>query len=448
MHPSAHSWLACASACGVVTLAVLYDALDPLLIVSLVVFAVATRTIIFDKAEGFHAVSPDICLQTLGFDDDGPKPAYFAYPSSNRTHVLDLFHQSVFKDHGFVRAHDSVPTDSKWSGPPFDTCWSKDESSGIAVFVTAMIVDEEKFDKDLVDGRKASLFYAEVEEPQTVEADGPSTTTNVELSIQMDESVLKLVAQFGRKDTVEVLLPKPTGNRTYFFVRSATRLEAGYFDPDESYIEPDADNINLRTQSKEVAGKVEKGSNHSIRINYGNPVKIQSLALFKTAVKVDDMKKVADAINRHTMLHNGIHRKAVVTYETQRKVQLEKARTPLVKNIQGACPEVTDWTTFDPFLATPECLAAIAKSCQHDPKQPSCKCWDKADSMYNSPKCVTMRSLFYGQGAAPATSASNTNPPTTNTQAAEKGPPKSIKDAPSHLFRTPPSFWEYIFNPQ
>jgi hypothetical protein len=455
-------WLRVFLACSVVASVITCDLLDPLIAISVVIFAVVARSV--SLRDVFHIAHTVENMETTAAKTNTstntsvpstgsvlqhiemPLPAnlkYFACPGTvsgtEPERVLDLVDQT-----GAFRLEKADALSPKWTGPKTSDLLppANGHEPRLSVFITL----DGRLNGDTISAseeERASLFLAYASDPD-LGAQGETSEKVIQLSIhEIPNGTLELRGEFG-SDSVNMPYPPPLGPRTHYLIRDESYLRIGFFDPINNSA---SESSQVQATSPALLPNEQFSRVNATERRIG---RIYSVVVYNTGMS-DYLTGVRQGLTKHTMLRNDMYRKIHDDLEGLRADIQKKKTTPLFSGLNNACPEVSDWTSFDPVGVSPECRDAIKVSCDTDSSQPNCKCWNEQYSLKDSPACVAMRAVF-GKVPTPAPSASavssSVQTPVTQTNdsstAATSGP---TVDPSTGTYVRPPSWWTYLTSP-
>lgn len=408
----------CLLASSVAALAVYFNIVNPIAVISVVIVAIAAKSA-FDRSErGLsehmttdEASKPGVAsiatsggaLSAHSFEMPSVDSLiHFAYPSVSTKdepqQIIDLVSQQ-----GFSYEPPPDATSPKWIGPPANVIMTNAVGSepALSVFVTlenGLQVDAlEESGTVSIDSPRTSLFMAYASDNST---DGSVKEKHIQLAVykladsqSLGGHRLVLHGRFG-DDEVQIAYVPTQYARTHFLIRDGSRLSIGYYDP---YMK-DAVVIEESVLAKSPSMSYD---NKPCIVNATkSPIgRIRSVVVYKQGMR-DHLQAILKGIASHTFLQNELYRRLFDDLSSLRKSVQESKSTAPVANVQQACSSVSDWTRFDPVSASEECRAAIDDSCKKDPSQPFCACW--TDELMHKPECVALRAVYSGQKLVPA----------------------------------------------
>lgn len=287
----------------------------------------------------------------------------------------------------FALSEASAPAAPRWTGPsaksvlPGPTAAPK-----MSVFVT---LDGSADAVSMVsDGDRASLFMAYASDTHS-SARGSASEKWVQLSVHAAEGAdgHELRATYG-DDVVSVAFPMLSHPRTCYLIRDERTLRVGYFDPNGRA----EDASSVETRQGPVLPSEQPIVINATGARIGG---IVSLIVYRDTVQ-DVMSQVRAGVARHALLDNAHYKTVRESLTSLNDEIMAQKRSPRYAGaaVADACADITDWTTFDPVLATQECRHAIRESCEDDPSQRYCKCWDDSFEQKESTECVALRAVF------------------------------------------------------
>ena len=310
----------------------------------------------------------------------------------------------------FAVSAQSKPAFPRWTGPSAKSVLpTAADAPGVSIFVT---LDGSSDAAALVaDGDRASLFLAYATDPPS-SARGDVAEKWVQLSVHgADDGGHELRAMYG-DDLVVVRFPPLSHPRTCYLVRDARTLRVGYFDPNgraddtasvdarQGHLLPSEAPVRVNATGAQIGG-------------------IVSVVVYADAV-FDVLDAVRAGIARHALLGNTHYRSVRESLTSLRdEISAQKQQPRYAgKAVASVCADITNRTTFDPVLASAACRDAIRESCEVDPSQRHCECWDDSFEQRDSAECVAQRTVF---GSEPAAAATNHAPPQDDRERAGPG---------------------------
>ena len=265
-----------------------------------------------------------------------------------------------------LTADQSVSSSHKWTGPSSAHFIGGD----ISAFVT---VDD-------------ALPDYEVNLLEFTGTDSEGDTVRLGLSVTGGVAP-EVVATLGPDARVAVPVTAHTSVRTFYVKYSKTTLAVGFFD---HYV---ARSQGVADLDHEV--RVLNGNEFPITLNKTMvKLRIRSVAIYAGVLGDEDDIAVREALRKMTFLKVDAYKKLHDSY-SELKTDLDERRTTApFAGVEADCGTV-DWSRYDPSSATPQCRSAILRSCQADPTQPLCGCWNTESSEYSTLQCMAYR-LFYG----------------------------------------------------
>ena len=349
---------------------------------------------------------------------------HFVTPTDDGTNCVDLVNGS--QEQPFAVTARSVPRAPIWAGPSAKSMMSTEsEQAKVSVFVTL----DGSMDTASVGtaiGARASLFLAYASDRRNTTR-GVASEKWVQLAVHgLASRGHELRATFG-DDVAAVEFPPTSHPRTVFMVRNAQSLRVGYFDPTGTA----EDGASTDSRQGPLLMSEQPVMINATGAQIGG---IISLVVYQDSVQ-DVVNQVRAGIARHTLLNNSHYREVRETVMNLNDEIDARKKQPRYAGagVADACADITDWTAFDPVLATSACRDAIRESCEDDPSQKHCRCWDDSFELKESVECAAMRAVFGADGEtiqAPATCAGPESPPAA---AVPLPPGKSWLSRPSWL---------------
>ena len=408
----------CLLASSVAALAVCFDIVNPIAVISVVIVAIASKAVL-DQSQGTvseHMTTGDAtqgdtvsnvssggALSAQSFDMPSlDNLIHFTYPSvaakDEPEQIIDLVSKQGFK-------YEPPPdaTSPKWIGPPANVIMSNAVGTepGLSVFVTlenGLQVDAlEESGTVSIDSPRTSLFMAYASDNNT---DGSVKEKHIQLAVykladaqSLGGHRLVLHGRFG-DDEVQIAYVPTQYARTHFLIRDGSRLTIGWYDPYMKNAVATEESVLAKSPSMSYDSKP------CIVNATKSPIgRIRSVVIYKQGMR-DHLQAILRGIASHTFLQNELYKRLFDDLSSLRKsVRDQKSNAP-VANVQQACSTVSDWTRFDPINATEECRAAIDESCKKDPSQPFCGCW--TEEFMHKPECIALRAVYSGQKLVPA----------------------------------------------
>ena len=365
----------------------LFGVLDPLICVSVILLAVVTRSmsqnVQRNRSNQIEKYTYDSAKQVLEPpivslpDQDNLLHMAWLDSSTNPPQVRDI-KAKTDADVKFKQV-DGAPG-AYWTGPPSSELLA---NPSLSVFVTLDASQELT---------PATLLLILGISSNASDVDAGDAQRQLSMSVREVGGDYELYATYGKDDSAgsknpSLLLPPMSSKspRTFYIIKTANALKVGFFDTLTSE--------GVMSDPVALTGTFQSiSTDSSMNARKESIGGIQSVMVYSKDM-TDSLPAVKKSMTRYVLSAVGEHNEILKPVQDVADKYKLLQETPWVSGVGSAC-NVKDWTQYDPSKVSQTCRDAIGQSCERDPSQNHCECFDtKNADVYASTECKLWRQM-------------------------------------------------------